>query len=167
MISLINSTKNLATNKKAKDNKKRSTETKNSIVNFSITENEDIKNSEKLLKSRAIQKKRISTQSVSSKAKSVSAMLAINNLIFISLTLPIVVFLSKAPPINEVCDHEKSKLLLIKVICIILMNSNCTVSIFIYYFMSSQFKVELKRILLKIIPFGKKHEYITQTSTFI
>lgn len=166
MVSLINSTKNLTTNHKMKDRKKKPDQPKHSIANISTTtENEETKNTDKLLKSREIMKKRISTQSVSSKAKSVSAMLAINNLIFITLTLPIVVFLSTAPPISEVCDYQKSKLLLIKVICIILMNSNCIVSIFIYHFMSSQFKIELKRILLKILLFGKKQDYATNTFT--
>ena len=37
----------------------------------------------------------------------------------------------------------KAKLRLIKVICIILMNSNCSINIFIYSFMSSEFRYQL------------------------
>lgn len=56
-------------------------------------------------------KRRSSTTSsnATSKAKSVSYMLAANNFVFISLTLPIVVFLSIAPPFSlpGLCDIKK------------------------------------------------------------
>ena len=62
-------------------------------------------------------KRRSSTASsnATSKAKSVSYMLAANNFVFISLTLPIVVFLSIAPPfsLSGLCDIKKVCSLLI------------------------------------------------------
>jgi hypothetical protein len=109
-------------------------------------------NQKKIMMITAAKKKKMSTASqsnVSTKAKNVSAMLATNNFLFISLTLPIVVFLSIQPSIDQTCDYVKAKLLLIKVLCIILMNSNCTINIFIYIFMSSQFKFELMALLRK------------------
>lgn len=84
------------------------------------------------------------TSSVSTKARNVSYMLAANNMVFISLTLPIVVYLSVQKPINQIkCEYEQAISKLIKIICIILMNSNCTVNIFIYSFMASEFRQQL------------------------
>ena len=72
-------------------------------------------------------------------------MLTINNFVFISLTLPIVVCLFR---ISEVGFKNfdlrgKAKVNLIKVVCIILMNTNCTVNIFIYSLMASEFRRQL------------------------
>ena len=80
-----------------------------------------------------------------SKAKNVSYMLAANNMVFICLTLPIVVFQSlgydgawfRNP---DICDLNKAKIRLVKVLCIVLMNANCSINIFIYSFMSSEFR---------------------------
>lgn len=121
---------------------------RNNQVNFKL-----IETSSGLSKQRSVQRKRNTSFNVSAKAKNVSAMLVTNNLIFITLTLPIVVFLSVTPPISTVCDYEKARLLFVKVICIILMNSNCTINIFIYNFMSSQFRMELQFILGKVFGF--------------
>ena len=90
----------------------------------------------------AARKKSVAPNS-SSKARSISIMLAVNNFVFISLTLPIVVFLSMQPNFKLICDHEKALLRLIKIVCIILMNTNCTVNIFIFSVMASQFRREL------------------------
>lgn len=88
------------------------------------------------------------TSSVSSKARNVSYMLATNNIVFISLTLPIVVYLSIQKPIDQLqCEYDKFKAKLIKIICIILMNSNCTVNIFIYSFMASEFRQQLFELI--------------------
>ncbi len=81
-----------------------------------------------------------------SKARSVSKMLALNNLMFISLSLPIVVFLSLAPGIlnnDSLCLREKVQLRFIKVICIVLMNMNYLVNIFVYSAMSTEFRLQL------------------------
>lgn len=82
---------------------------------------------------------------VSNKAKSVSYMLATNNFVFISLTLPIVVFLSFTPEFSSktLCPLSKAWLRLVKVICIMLMNANCAVNIFIYSLMSTDFRCQL------------------------
>ena len=91
-------------------------------------------------------KKRASTAStagISAKARSVSSMLATNNLVFISLTLPIVVFLSLTPPYSQMCDDAKAKTRFIKVIFIVLMHTNCTINIFIYSLMASEFRRQL------------------------
>ncbi|RNA06639.1 FMRFamide receptor-like [Brachionus plicatilis] len=94
------------------------------------------------------------TSSVSSKARNVSYMLAANNIVFISLTLPIVVYLSVQKPIDQLmCEYDKSKAKLIKIICIILMNSNCTVNIFIYSFMASEFRHQLFELINLIFKF--------------
>ena len=79
------------------------------------------------------------------KARNISTMLATNNFVFISLTLPIVVFLSVAPSISEdtVCANYRAKLRLGKIICIFLMNTNCIINIFVYSIMASQFRREL------------------------
>jgi hypothetical protein len=80
-----------------------------------------------------------------SKAKNVSSMLAANNIVFICFTLPIVVFQSLGYDGSwfrdpTICDLKKAQIRLIKVICIILMNTNCSINIFIYSVMSSEFK---------------------------
>nr|QVK45801.1 G protein-coupled receptor [Proales similis] len=112
----------------------------------SVLTNADSSNTSHLLvaKSRADRKKS-SVPNVSLKARNVSAMLVANNLVFISLTLPVVLFLLIAPPINQrgLCDYERARLRLLKVVCIILMNSNCTVNIFIYSLMASEFRKQL------------------------
>jgi len=80
-----------------------------------------------------------------SKAKNVSSMLAANNIVFICFTLPIVVFQSLGYDGSwfrdpTICDLKKAQIRLIKVVCIILMNTNCSINIFIYSIMSSEFK---------------------------
>lgn len=90
------------------------------------------------------------------KAKSVSKMLVFNNLVFIFLTLPIVVFLSMSPNLlsDEVCMRKKVQLRFFKVMFIILMNINYVINIFIYSSMSSEFRRQLnalqKRVLTKL-----------------
>ncbi len=178
IISLVNSTKNL--NKTISQDSKKKTKQKKATkslkakkekkvskqlddartcqINFNIEPDQCGSNQTIILPKKT---KRVSTLSVSAKAKNVSSMLVTNNLIFITLTLPIVVFLSFTPPISDVCDLQKAQLLFFKVFFIILMNSNCTVNIFIYYFMSSQFKLELKSIM----SFYKGYSSTTQAST--
>lgn len=103
---------------------------------------------------------------VSSKARNVSAMLTINNFIFISLTLPIVVCLFRISEKGyENFDlRGKAKANLIKVICIILMNTNCTVNIFVYSLMASEFRRHLL-VLLKSCIFFRSLSSPTSSTT--
>ena len=89
----------------------------------------------------------------SSKARNVSSMLATNNLVFITLSLPIVVFLSVAPPFDDtpenkepICNLTKARLRLVKIIFIILMNTNYSINLIIYSLMSSQFRLQLNAL---------------------
>lgn len=104
-----------------------------------------------------------------SKARSISIMLATNNFVFISLTLPIVVFLSIAPSITDdsVCSNLKAKIRLVKIICIILMNINCTVNIFVYSLMASQFRRQLIELMYDIrnLCRNRKPDQIRLTNT--
>ncbi len=177
IISLVKSTKNLtavrknskkeAKTRQEEEQQKQQADSKTGQVNFNIETNAIVNTNQVPLLPKKNQRKRVSSSNISAKAKNVSAMLVTNNLIFITLTLPIVVFLSFTPPISEVCNLQKAQLLLFKVFFIILMNSNCTVNIFIYYFMSSQFKLELKFILSKLFGFkvNKGQANTTQVST--
>jgi hypothetical protein len=80
-------------------------------------------------------------------------MLAANNFVFISLTLPVVLFLSIAPPLTQpdLCDYTKAMLRLVKVICIILMNLNYSINIFIYSLMSSEFRRQLVGLFTRVL----------------
>ena len=107
------------------------------------------------------------SSSFSSKARSVSYMLAANNIVFISLTLPIVVYLSFAKPVMELdCEYDKAQTRLIKVICIILMNSNCTVNIFIYSFMASEFRHQLFDLINLVMVYFLGSKAITINKRF-
>jgi hypothetical protein len=88
-----------------------------------------------------------------SKARNISTMLVTNNFLFISLTLPIVVFLSIAPAITDEdeCANRRAKLRLGKIICILLMNINCVINIFLYSIMASQFRRELISLFYEIV----------------
>jgi hypothetical protein len=90
---------------------------------------------------------------VSSKARNVSVMLTVNNAVFILLTLPIVVCLfeiSSLGGFQAFTFLKKAKVNLVKVICIILMNTNCTINIFVYSIMASEFRRHLFNILRRI-----------------
>lgn len=179
MISLIKTTNNLTrvnnqTPQRTSERRKESK--KHSQVNFKLIKSDPTEVSvfesttEKMNIAKVADKRRtVSTTSSTSKnkAKNVSAMLATNNLLFITLTLPIVVFLSTTPPISAVCNYEKAKLLLIKVVCIILMNSNCFINIFIYFFMSSQFKAELRAMINSVLGVRVQKESTVQGSSYI
>lgn len=150
VIGILRSTKNLNKNKPAGQSSVRSNlERSNSVAqSFRLKSFSD--RSEQSIKSRKsisfLKRASVSFSSnVSSKAKSVSYMLATNNIVFISLTLPIVLFLTLAPSFSmtDMCDFDKAKLRFVKVICIILMNCNCSINIFIYSFMASEFRIQL------------------------
>ena len=148
VIGILNSTKNLAS-KNSKMSKKSTIKSntlessrQQSTVRFKQND-QAVSTTEPLNKNTMIRKLKKQPSS-SSKARNVSSMLAANNMVFITLTLPIVLFLSFAPAFNEdICDYTKAKLRLVKVVCIILMNMNCSINIFIYSVMASEFRRQL------------------------
>jgi uncharacterized membrane protein len=105
----------------------------------------NVNSDDTVIKSVYKKKSVIRSFSRNSKARNVSFMLATNNLLFILLTLPIVVYLSMAPHFRnaQVCDDTKAKLRLVKVVCIILMHLNCIINIFIYSAFSTEFRRQL------------------------
>jgi hypothetical protein len=158
-------------NEKPNDNKDRP----ESQVKFLSTEhrkNSSVINQSTNLKSKKINRSLIKGKGkVSggvSKAKNVSSMLAANNIIFICLTLPIVVFQSlgydglwfRNP---EICDLKKAQIRLIKVICIILMNTNCSINIFIYSICSSEFKRTLFSVANRVFCCATKENNLTNS----
>lgn len=102
------------------------------------------------------------------KARNISTMLVTNNILFISFTLPIVVFLSIAPAINDesLCANKRAKLRLGKIICILLMNTNCIINIFIYSIMSSQFRIELIAFFSNLLNFNLKFKHTSSHGKF-
>ena len=105
---------------------------------------------------------------VSSKARNVSAMLTINNVIFITLTLPIVVCLFEISSMGgfiSFAPYKRAKVNLVKVICIILMNTNCTINIFVYSLMASEFRRHLYNILRKLFCFKLNTPLISSSTT--
>jgi hypothetical protein len=105
---------------------------------------------------------------VSSKARNVSAMLTINNVIFITLTLPIVVCLFEISSMGgfiSFAPYKRAKVNLVKVICIILMNTNCTINIFVYSLMASEFRRHLYNILRKLFCFKLNTQLISSSTT--
>ncbi|CAF2382517.1 unnamed protein product [Rotaria sp. Silwood2] len=84
----------------------------------------------------------------SRRRRNISVMLITVNLVFISLTAPIVIFLS----INEYVKDENNNyrqtvLVLIKILCIILMNLNHSVNIVIYSLTAREFRSEMTNFL--------------------
>jgi hypothetical protein len=190
IVGVFNSTKNMTargnTQKEIKksvkqnnnnNNRKNSTTNETNTVRFKTTTEPLIelsKNNDKsALKqsslNRTSNKNHSSGAGASSKAKNVSTMLATNNIVFISLALPIVVFLSITPSFREptLCNHVRAKLRLIKIICIILMNTNYCINLFIYTFMASQFRIQLFSLIDQVffcIKFKKSSSETINTS---
>ena len=153
MIQTNNNRKESINNDAAAVRFKKTTEpllTVNTTTNNKNTNNNDTSALKQASLNRLTSSKNQSTGAgASSKAKNVSTMLATNNIVFISLALPIVVFLSITPSFREptLCNHMRAKLRLIKIICIILMNTNYCINLFIYTFMASQFRIQLFSLL--------------------
>lgn len=88
----------------------------------------------------------------SRRRRNISVMLITVNLVFISLTAPIVIFLSISEHFKD--DNNPSRqtvLILIKIICIILMNLNHSVNIVIYSVTAKEFRSEMMNFLHAVI----------------
>ncbi|CAF2215319.1 unnamed protein product [Rotaria magnacalcarata] len=84
----------------------------------------------------------------SRRRRNISVMLITINLVFISLTAPIVIFLSMYPHLKEEQNnYRRVVLILIKIFCIILMNLNHSVNIIIYSVTAKEFRSETKNFL--------------------
>ena len=90
----------------------------------------------------------------SRRRRNISVMLITINLVFINLTAPIVVFLTVYPNVRDKSKHRRQVILiLIKVICIILMNLNHSVNIIIYSVTAREFRSEMNNLLHAILYF--------------
>ena len=80
----------------------------------------------------------------SRRRRNISVMLITVNLVFISLTAPIVIFLSLSEYLrDESNQYRQAVLVLIKICCIILMNLNHSVNIIIYSVTAKEFRSEM------------------------
>ena len=88
----------------------------------------------------------------SRRRRNISVMLITVNLVFISLTAPIVIFLSISEHFKDDNNsHRQTVLILIKIICIILMNLNHSVNIVIYSVTAKEFRSEMVNFLHAVI----------------
>jgi hypothetical protein len=88
----------------------------------------------------------------SRRRRNISVMLITVNLVFISLTAPIVIFLSIYEHVKDVANHyRQSYLILIKIFCIILMCLNHSVNIIIYSVTAKEFRTEMTNFLQAIL----------------
>jgi hypothetical protein len=84
----------------------------------------------------------------SRRRRNISVMLITVNLVFISLTAPIVIFLSIFEYVKDDNNlYRQTILILIKIICIILMNLNHSVNIVIYSVTAKEFRSEMANFL--------------------
>jgi len=80
----------------------------------------------------------------SRRRRNISVMLITINLVFISLTAPIVIFLSLFEYVKDPTNlYRQTILVLIKIFCIILMNLNHAVNIIIYSVTAKEFRSEM------------------------
>jgi hypothetical protein len=84
----------------------------------------------------------------SRRRRNISVMLITVNLVFISLTAPIVIFLSVFEYFKDDKNlYRRTILILIKIFCIILMNLNHSVNIIIYSATAKEFRSEMVNFL--------------------
>lgn len=83
----------------------------------------------------------------SRRRRNISVMLITVNLVFISLTAPIVIFLSVVQPGDDDDKQREALVVLIKIFCIILMNLNHSVNIVIYSVTAKEFRSEMTNFL--------------------
>ncbi|CAF1395570.1 unnamed protein product, partial [Didymodactylos carnosus] len=84
----------------------------------------------------------------SRRRRNISVMLVTVNLVFITLTAPIVIYLSAHGKLrDENNDYRTIILRLIKILCIILMNLNHSVNIVIYSVTAKEFRTEMTNFL--------------------
>lgn len=90
----------------------------------------------------------------SRRRRNISVMLITVNLVFISLTAPIVIFLSVYEFVRVDGDpYRQTILVLIKIFCIILMHLNHSVNIIIYSVTAKEFRTEMVNFFHEIIYF--------------
>jgi hypothetical protein len=88
----------------------------------------------------------------SRRRRNISVMLITVNLVFISLTAPIVIFLSVYEYFKDATnDYRQTILILIKIFCIILMNLNHSVNIIIYSVTAKEFRTEMTNFLNAVL----------------
>lgn len=88
----------------------------------------------------------------SRRRRNISVMLITVNLVFISLTAPIVIFLSVSGYFQDKNNvYRQTVLVLIKIICIILMNLNHSVNIIIYSVTAKEFRTEMVNFLHAVL----------------
>jgi hypothetical protein len=88
----------------------------------------------------------------SRRRRNISVMLVTVNLVFISLTAPIVIFLSLYDYLNDSnSSYQQMILVLIKVFCIILMNLNHSVNIIIYSVTAKEFRSEMGNFIQALL----------------
>ena len=88
----------------------------------------------------------------SRRRRNISVMLITVNLVFISLTAPIVIVLSFTEQFQDKSnDYRQAVFLLIKTLCIILMNLNHSVNIVIYSVTAKEFRSEMANFLRAVL----------------
>ncbi|CAF0879981.1 unnamed protein product [Rotaria sp. Silwood1] len=88
----------------------------------------------------------------SRRRRNISVMLITVNLVFISLTAPIVIFLSIYEYVkDDFNNYRHTVLVLIKILCIILMNLNHSVNIVIYSLTAREFRSEMTNFLHAVL----------------
>ncbi|CAF0771469.1 unnamed protein product [Adineta steineri] len=88
----------------------------------------------------------------SRRRRNISVMLITVNLVFISLTAPIVIFLSVYEYVKDDANlYRQTILVLIKIFCIILMNLNHSINIVIYSITAKEFRSEMANFLQALL----------------
>ncbi|CAF0901357.1 unnamed protein product [Didymodactylos carnosus] len=114
---------------------------------------------------RSSQKSGSTSASRSRRRRNISVMLVTVNLVFISLTAPIVIYLSAYDQLKNEKNYYRSVILrLIKIFCIILMNLNHSINIVIYSVTAKEFRTEmtnfLHAVLYSIIGGGPNEQHL-------
>ena len=88
----------------------------------------------------------------SRRRRNISVMLITVNLVFISLTAPIVIFLSTSEYFRDPTNlHRQTIIVFIKTLCIVLMNLNHSVNIVIYSVTAKEFRSEMSNFLHAVL----------------
>lgn len=89
----------------------------------------------------------------SRRRRNISVMLITVNLVFISLTAPIVIFLIIQPATasQDITPRQQTVSILIKIFCIILMNLNHSVNIIVYSVTGKEFRTETANFLQSVV----------------
>lgn len=88
----------------------------------------------------------------SRRRRNISVMLITVNLVFITLTAPIVIFLSLSEYFSSITYiYHRAIIVFIKILCIILMNLNHSVNIVIYSVTAKEFRSEMANFLQAVL----------------